>query len=409
MVKNSYSLFSVFGIEMEYMIVQRDTLAIVPIADKLIGSVAGEITSEVECGDVALNNELALHIIELKTNGPTANLIGLDKKFHHQLVELNTILNNDNATLMPTGTHPFFIPDRNIALWPHDDQIIYQTYNKIFDCNGHGWSNLQSVHINLPFANNDEFTKLHSAIRIILPLIPALAASTPFSEGKLSDALDTRLLHYGKNQALLPQIAGDIIPEFVGSIDAYHTDILIPMYDAISPHDPDKILQHEWLNSRGAIARFERDAIEIRVTDIQESPLMDLAVISSIVAAIKYIIANNELFITQPLSASELKQLYNNAIYFGFDAEVTDTDYLSQLGLSANKCSMREIWQHLIHNGADEATTYYTKPIQFILNNGSLAQRLKAAYLKNPQRETINKLFLNLCKCLEQNGTFHGD
>ncbi|HAL85576.1 MAG TPA: hypothetical protein DCM31_01010, partial [Deferribacteraceae bacterium] len=37
------------------------------------------------------------------------------------------------------------------------------------------------------------------------------------------------------------------------------------MYRDIAPYDPECILQEEWLNSRGAIARFDRKAIEIRL------------------------------------------------------------------------------------------------------------------------------------------------
>ncbi len=48
------------------------------------------------------------------------------------------------------------------------------------------------------------------------------------------------------------------------------------MYKDIAKYDPEKILQEEWLNSRGAIARFDRNAIEIRVLDTQETPAVDL-------------------------------------------------------------------------------------------------------------------------------------
>ena len=45
-----------------------------------------------------------------------------------------------------------WIPQREIELWPHDDREIYARFDRIFDCRGHGWANLQSVHLNLPFA-----------------------------------------------------------------------------------------------------------------------------------------------------------------------------------------------------------------------------------------------------------------
>jgi hypothetical protein len=86
--------------------------------------------------------------------------------------------------LLPTGAHPLMDPFTETRLWPHEHKEIYNLYNRIFDCRGHGWSNLQSTHLNLPFSGDAEFKKLHAAIRLLLPLIPALSASTPLLDGK---------------------------------------------------------------------------------------------------------------------------------------------------------------------------------------------------------------------------------
>ena len=47
-----------------------------PAADQLLEAAAGELTDEFLNGDVAWNNELALHVIELKCNGPRPSLAG---------------------------------------------------------------------------------------------------------------------------------------------------------------------------------------------------------------------------------------------------------------------------------------------------------------------------------------------
>ena len=41
MATNNHSLFSVFGIEIEYMLVNKTTLSIQPIADEVIKSISG--------------------------------------------------------------------------------------------------------------------------------------------------------------------------------------------------------------------------------------------------------------------------------------------------------------------------------------------------------------------------------
>ena len=71
---------------------------------------------------------------------------------------------------MPTGAHPWLNPHNGIALWPHGDRKIYNAYHQLFNCAGHGWGNLQSSHLNLPFANDQEFKVLHDAVRLLFLL-----------------------------------------------------------------------------------------------------------------------------------------------------------------------------------------------------------------------------------------------
>ncbi len=76
-VKTPLHLFEGFGVELEYMIVDQGSLAVQAIADRLLEDAAGEIVSDVEFDRIAWSNELALHVIELKTNGPAPSLAGL--------------------------------------------------------------------------------------------------------------------------------------------------------------------------------------------------------------------------------------------------------------------------------------------------------------------------------------------
>ena len=66
--------FEAFGIELEYMIVDRATLDVKPLADRLLRQLGGRDCMEVERGAVAWSNELARHVVEVKTNGPRPDL-----------------------------------------------------------------------------------------------------------------------------------------------------------------------------------------------------------------------------------------------------------------------------------------------------------------------------------------------
>src|SRR5690606_14473370 len=219
-----------------------------------------------------------------------SNFNALENAFAENVRQVNAILSGHNAMLMPTGAHPFMNPLQETKLWPHDNNEVYEIYNRIFDCRGHGWSNLQSTHLNLPFYDDEEFAKLHAAIRLVLPILPALCASTPILSGKFTGSYDTRLKYYKTNQSKIPSITGRVIPEALFSKRNYLLNIYDRIKADIAPHDPENVLNPIWVNSRGAIARFDRGSIEIRIMDNQECPAADMAIVTLVIETIKALV-----------------------------------------------------------------------------------------------------------------------
>lgn len=406
------SLFCGYGIEIEYMIVDRDLLAVLPVSDRLISSVAGAMVNEVARGGIAWSNELVLHVIELKTNGPAASVAGLPVLFLENVRDINARLEEMHGMLMPTGMHPWMDPYQETRLWSHDSREIYDTYNRIFNCQGHGWSNLQSMHINLPFADDREFALLHDAIRVLLPVLPALAASTPFADGVFTGMMDTRLEVYRHNAKRIPSITGLVIPEAVASEQEYRSAILAPMYQEISPHDPEQVLQDEWLNSRGAIARFDRHAIEIRILDTQETPSADIAIAAMVISVLKSIISGKWLDpgrlsrISTPL----LAELFLNFIVNADEGVIDNRDFLGLFRFPERKCQGREFWQYLresvtLEDGGD---ALLAPALDHILSQGPLARRMLRATGKDVKRSHLEETARRLCDCLAQGEMFNG-
>ena len=136
-------------------------------------------------------------------------------------------------------------PASELQLWDQDDREIYETFDRIFSCKGHGWANLQSMHLNLPFSDDAQFGRLHAAIRFLLPVMPGLTASSPLMDGRLSGLSDTRLAVYRKNCARVPSVTGAVVPEAVYSMAEYDRTILQRIYADLQPLDPAGILRHE--------------------------------------------------------------------------------------------------------------------------------------------------------------------
>ncbi len=403
-------LFEGFGVELEYMIVDRDTLDVRPVCDALLDTVGGEEGEAQPDGEgslLAWSNELALHVVEIKTAEPVASLDALAPNFQDHVQRINEILSPMNARLMPTGMHPWMDPFTQTQLWPHECGPIYQAFDRIFNCKGHGWSNLQSAHLNLPFADDEEFGKLHAAVRAVLPLLPALAASTPVMDAKRTGLLDNRVDVYSQNALRVPSVAGKIVPEPVFTRSVYEHGLLAGIYHDISPLDPEGVLQHEWLNARGAIARFMRGSIEVRLLDLQECPACDLAVLTLVAAAIRAVVEEQFVSIdelrqlpTDPLSAVLMRTTRQ-----GEQAEVGYAPLLRALGMGGTSVTAGEVWASLAERllPADHPAR---APLAVITRHGTLATRILKAVGEEPTRPTLHLVYQRLADSLQQGKPF---
>ncbi|PRY15616.1 glutamate-cysteine ligase [Pontibacter ummariensis] len=407
--KQVLHLFEGFGVELEYMIVQRDTLQVMPITDKLIYDAVGKYISDVEFGDIAWSNELVLHVVELKTQGPAKRLDGLHQKFQQHVQKINAMLKKYDAMLLPSGAHPLMNPYTDTRLWPHEYNTVYEAYNRIFDCRGHGWANLQSNHLNLPFANDEEFGKLHAAVRMVLPIIPALSASSPILDGKVSGLNDTRLEVYRHNQDKIPSIAGKVIPEAVFTQQDYEQMILQKIYADLAPYDKEGELQEEFVNSRGAIARFSRHTIEIRLIDIQESPVADIAVLQAVLGAIEALVGERWVNLDKLKAWDEnrLADMLLEVIRNGEEAMIRDKEYLQCFGYHiSGSCTVGELWKHLTQEVVvvDEDEVSYA--LNVILSRGNLSRRIRQATGDQPSAEQIRQVYQQLATCLQNGDVF---
>lgn len=397
---SKYSLFSVLGIEIEYMLVDRDSLDVQPKSDLLLQSLAGHQVNEIELGNIAISNELVMHVLELKNNGPRPPSEPIANHFQQAILHIQPMLAEHNLQLLPTGAHPWMNPLTETQRWPYGNKAIYQQYDAIFDCRGHGWSNLQSMHINLPFANDEEFANLHSLVRLLLPLLPALSASTPILENKLTGYQDTRLKFYGENQLKIPSISGTIIPEFVLSEAQYQNDILKPMYGNISPYDPQGILQYEWLNSRGAIAKFDSNALEIRIVDTQECVHADIAIAKVIHEILKSWHEGSEHHMHRPCATERLTAIYGETIRNGFATRVEDSELLVQWQLPKRNMNVRDIWSILIERVSPSLDKVSQQALENILSQGNLSERIVRACKQDYNKIHLKRVYKNLADCL---------
>ncbi len=411
-----HAAFSGYGVEIEYMIVHEDTLDVAPIADRLLEFVQGTEDMDVVRGKAAWSNELALHVIEVKTAGPTPDLAEARHVFREQVQDLNSRLGPLGARLMPGGMHPWMAPLKETRLWPHQNDEIYRAFDRIFGCHGHGWSNLQSTHINFPFSTPEEFRRLHAACRFVLPLIPALAASSPFLDGTRGQGLSTRLFVYRNNCSRIPSVTGLVVPERVSTEEEYQA-LLAGIYQDLLPYDPDGDLAHEWVNARGCIARFDRGAIEIRLVDAQESPGQDLAVVAFLVETVKalyegrlapavvtHAAVDHAALDHAEFEESRLLGLLLSSAEKGQSAPV-EPAYAAAFGVETS--TMGDLLRGIA--ARIEMHPELASGLEVILTQGSLAERLVKAVGETPSHGELRDAYSELCRCLEEDVPFRLD
>ncbi len=408
------ALFQGYGVELEYMLVDAVGLNVLPAADRLLEKAAGEPCSpcsEVELGATAWSNELVLHVLEMKTNGPAPGLAGLAATFQADVAKANALAAELGGRLLPGGAHPWMDPLRETRLWPHEDGPIYRAYDRIFGCKGHGWSNLQSTHLNLPFAGDAEFGRLHAAIRLLLPVLPALFASSPILDGRPTGLLDSRMEVYRHNSARVPSVSGQVVPEPVFDEATYRRDIFERMYRDMVPLDPEGLLRHEFLNARGAIARFDRGAIEIRVLDIQECPAADLGLAALACAALQAVVSERwaGLAEQQAFATEDLARILLACIRDADRTVLEHPGYLSALGLpGVSRLSAADLWAHLRETCLPpEARDPAWEPaLAAYAHQGCLARRILAALDGDLRRERLREVYADLAGCLDRGEVF---
>lgn len=409
MSNSNWHLFERFGLELEYMIVSKETGKVLPRVDAVLGKDEnGEQLSDVEHGPVGLSNELVSHVLEFKCAEPSPTFEGWSERFHKEILAANEKLSTVGGELLPTAAHPFMDPMTETKLWPYDCNEIYEAYNRIFDCRGHGWANLQSTHLNISFSGDEEFGTLHAGIRLLLPLIPAIAASSPYLDSRWTGFKDARIETYRHNQEKIPSITGKIIPEAVFSEAAYEREIFEKIKQDIAPYDTDKLLNHYFLNSRGAIARFDRGAIEIRLVDIQECPKADVAIAEFEMAILKSLARGT--FASQAaqraFDTDRLAKLLMETVRAAENAVINDADYLSLFGISAPKLSASELLHALFEKCRSLISDESQSVLETILDRGTLASALVKKLGENPGREKFLSEYQKLADCLAKNSLY---
>jgi carboxylate-amine ligase len=390
---HTYKPLEVLGPEHEFSLVNEE-LKPLPIVDKVIKDFHGRIVNFVELPRFTFGKELQMHVMELKANDPFRSPAEFEETMQTAVSTLQDFLWKKHRThLLGTGMHPLLRLDET-SVWPHRHRKIYHAYSEIFNLKQHGWLNIQSFHLNLPYAREEMGVRLHNLLAGLCAYLPAIAASSPICEGNVGPNVDNRLDFYKASQREISSIVGDVVPEYVSSFGQYRREV-IGRYsqDLADAGGEQAILFREWVNSRGVIFRFDRAALEVRVMDEQECVKSDVALSCFVRATLRGLLAEKDELLPHQLLVND----FNAIMKKGLNAKV-----LHPKGETA-----RQVCQHLFKlawDNAEEDEKKYLWIVEKKIAEGSLSDIIKSHVLKKAERTDIEDAILavysRLIKCL---------
>jgi gamma-glutamyl:cysteine ligase YbdK (ATP-grasp superfamily) len=389
----------VLGPEHEFSIAD-ERLKPLPIVDKIIKDFRGRIVNFVKQPSFTFGKELQLHVMEIKPNEPFKSPEIFEETMQNAVLTMQDFLESKyHACFLGTGMHPLLRLEET-GIWPHRHRQIYQAFSKIFDLNQHGWLNIQSFQLNLPYSNEETAVFLHNLVANVCAYLPAISASSPFYEGKLGEHVDSRLCFYMVNQREIPSIVGDVVPEYVFSLDQYGKEIIGKYSLDLARVGAHKcLLNQDWINSRGAVLRFDRKAIEIRIMDEQECIKSDVALSCFVKALLKGLTNETAELLPHELLVRDFRSI----IHDGLKARV----HHPKGSTARDVCNYyyRVAWKN-----ASEEEKKYLPIIEKRIQKGSLSELIKENVEKEAQRndfrEAIMKVYLRIVKNLRDNKPF---
>jgi gamma-glutamyl:cysteine ligase YbdK (ATP-grasp superfamily) len=340
--------------------------------------------------------ELQMHVMELKANAPFKSPVEFEETMQNAVLTLSQIVEKYGAKLLGTGMHPL-LKLRDTTIWSHYHRKIYSEFARIFNLNQHGWLNIQSFHLNLPYQKEADGIQTHNLLANLCAYLPAITASSPIYESKAGPDRDNRLQFYKLNQKEIPSITADVVPEYATSFSRYKNDVIVKYSEDLAKAGAEKtILWREWINSRGVIFRFDRSALEVRVMDEQECIKSDVALSCFIRAALRGLVARK----AELLPHDRLVHDFNAVVREGLKAEVSNPK-----GKTAKQVCRSYL--DIAQEYADVDEKKYLWLVEKRLETGSLSDVILDRVLRRAEKTSFHEAIVNvystLIKCLSNN------
>jgi gamma-glutamyl:cysteine ligase YbdK (ATP-grasp superfamily) len=272
--------------------------------------------------------------------------------------------------------------------------------------------NVQANHLSVPMGREGETVAMYNAAALLVPYLPALAASSPMYDGELQPDADGRLAWILKHQARIPESQGALVPEYLDSMSDYRRHVLGPMYAALDRLPDAGAIRHEFFNARGAVFKASSKRMEIRVLDTQECVRMDVAVSAFTRNALRFLTKRVLDGRVELPDHATLVEDFHACIRDGGAARVR-APHVPKLERDAEgRAPVRAVLRKLLEGacrGARKDETPYLELAGRVIETGTLSERIRAELMPYAEAddetftEAARVIYIELMDCLEAN------
>ncbi len=405
-LKRRHGLFEAYGFAWECCAVDRNTLDVLPVPDMTLTEGASEQGSTKR--DILLAPSFNAHTLRLLNGRSVRKPAKWGRKVLLRTATFAPWLHDHNALFMGGGAHPFLSPGSVQAGigWSLEQR---EALARLTDIGGHAWINDQAFRLDLRFETPSEFAKLHAAVRVLLPVLPALTAASPVLEGRDAGCQSARL--QAKLQAFgqAPALIGPFVPEAVFDQESHDREVLVPIARAAANSDRRQGLDPVSLNARAATVDFERGVLSIHAVDGQESPSVNMAVAEIIIAVLKALVNGRwvSTYLQRAWSAEDLRAIMLDTIRDGDGATLSSGDHLLMFGLmKQGEMPALKLWQHLFVELYSDLSDNARQHVGTILEHGTLATRLRKRIGPTFEQDAIRKAYRSMAECFAADRAF---
>ena len=388
-----YKTLEVLGPEHEFSLVNNEMRPL-PIVEKVIDDYYGKISELIFLSKYAFRKEFPLHMVEVKARNPFKSPELLEESFQKAITSFLAFIDKRyQAHLLGTGMHPLLRLEETDT---RPQEIIAQELGKVFPLKRHGWLNIQSFQLNLPYASEKDAVSLNNTLALLCTYLPAISASSPICEGQLTPYDDFRLYNYKIKSYEIPSIAGDVIPEYISSFEQFR-EIVSDRYSRELSSAGISIKDFPaYVNQRAAVFKFARNAMEVRAMDEQECIKSDVALSCFIRSIIRGLMSSDSEHLPYQLLVND----YNAIIKNGLDAEVLNPE--GKTARQICKCFL-----NLATKYADDEEKKYLWIIEKRIDEGNLSNLIRKRILSKAQKTTFDEAIISvyskIAKCLSDN------